>query len=161
LCQSELLDTTIEKIKELETDNLTTKVRLEAPENWALKLNEKYEKVREEVEGSLEQRIGARIDAMREEVLSLKENIPSPPIANAQTSKSCKECEETFSKNFELENHMIDVHGCHKSHSCDICGKSFILNGDLENTCKFMKKMLKSVNKLGLSCAKLSSCWAS
>jgi len=144
LCQSVLLDTTIEKIKELETENLTVKVRLEALENWALKLNEKHEKIKEEVEESLEERIRARIDAFHEEALSTKENIPTP-----QTSKPCKECDETFSKNFELENHMVHVHGCQKSNSCDICGKKFYLEWRLR---KHLQVHAENVKKCKYYC---------
>ena len=51
LSQSELFDITVDKTKELDTDNLTNKVRLEALENWALKLNEKQEKLRQMLQG--------------------------------------------------------------------------------------------------------------
>ena len=68
-----------------------------------------------------------RIDAIGKEVNSLKEKILSPTSHIDQQCNPCKECAETFEKNFELENHMVDVHGCKKSYSCDICGKKFYL----------------------------------
>ena len=135
LSQSELFDITLDKTKELETDNLTNKVRLEALENWALKLNEKHDKLRADIEGfdplSLEQRIDARLDTICEEMGSKKNDVQAPTPQNTHSCKQCKECAETFSKNYELERHMVNVHGCEKSHSRDICGKKIYLQWSL------------------------------
>ena len=72
-------------------------------------MNEKHEKLKEDVEGlelsadpmGLEQ----RIHEIDEEINSMKENIPTISTKNdSPPSKPCNKCRETFSKNFELEN---------------------------------------------------------
>ena len=95
LSQSELFDITVDKTKELDTENLTNKVRLEVLENWALKLNEKQKKLSADVAGfdplSLDQRIGAKIDTFCEEINSKKKDTQTSTPKNAHPCKHCKE----------------------------------------------------------------------
>ena len=56
----------------------------------------------------------------------------------------------TFSKNCELENHMVAIHASKKPHACETCGKTFVLKWRLEKhlgvhqesvkTCKFFEE---------------------
>ena len=132
LCQSEVVEDTFERVKVLEVENLTSKTRLEFLENWVLKLNENDIEVRDKI-GKLEDvnssNFEAKIDALDREISSLKKN---PEKAHSPCGKSCSECKEKFSKNCDLENHMVEVHGCEKLHSCEICGKSFLLKWRLK-----------------------------
>ena len=55
--------------------------------------------------------LGAKVAKLEE---SLGEAVK---IKKPKQNKSCKECDETFSKNFELETHMVNSHGHEKHHS--------------------------------------------
>ena len=109
----------VEKIRELEEENLTIKTRLESLENWALKITE----------SDAFERISSQSKLRRE--------------------RKCMLCKETFSKNCELENHMVTIHSSEKTHACETCGKTFVLKWRLEKhvgihqeyvkTCKFFK----------------------
>ena len=69
---------------------------------------------------------------------------------DALSERKCKLCKETFSKNCELENHMVVTHASEKPHACETCGKTFVLKWRLEKhlsihqesvkTCKFFKE---------------------
>ena len=39
----------------------------------------------------------------------------------------CKVCEESFTKNSDLEVHLKNLHKERENHECDQCGKSFVL----------------------------------
>ena len=49
LCQSEVVDDTLERMKVLEVENLTNKTRLEFLESWILKLSDEEKEVREKI----------------------------------------------------------------------------------------------------------------
>ena len=134
LCQSELVDDAMERIKELEVENLTNKTRLELLESWILKLADEETKLKVKIkqleDTGKSSHLEPKIDALVKEVNDLKDKSLTPAVC--LKSKSCSECNETFSKNFELENHMVKVHGCEQPHSCDICGKKFYLKWRLK-----------------------------
>ena len=98
-----------EKIRELEEDNVTIKTRLESLENWALKTTES---------------VGH--DALNRD----KGKICFP--SKLRSERKCKVCKEIFSKNCELENHMVTIHASEKTYACQTCGKTFILKWRLE-----------------------------
>ena len=87
------------------------------------------------------------LHAIEKEISFLKNN--SEPVCSSN-AKSCKECEEKFSRNHELENHMVRVHGYEKTHTCEICRKSFYLEWRLKKhrtvhesnvrTCKYFEE---------------------
>jgi hypothetical protein len=54
---------------------------------------------------------------------------PSESVSNY---KSCEECDQNFTKNFELEHHMVEIHRHEKQHACNICGKQFYLKWRLK-----------------------------
>ena len=66
---------------------------------------------------------------------------------DAYSERKCKVCKKTFSKNCELEIHMVTIHASEKPHACETCGKTFVLKWRLEKhlsihqesvkTCKF------------------------
>jgi uncharacterized Zn-finger protein len=117
----------MERIKELEVENLTNKTRLELLESWILKLADEETKLKvkiKQLEDTFESsHLEPKIDALVKEVNDLKDKSLTPAVC--LKCKSCSECNETFSKNFEHGNHMVKVHGCEQPHSCDICGKKF------------------------------------
>jgi hypothetical protein len=49
------------------------------------------------------------------------------PLTNSKEGKSGAKCDKTFSRNFELEIHVVKIHGHVKYHSCEICGKRFFI----------------------------------
>ena len=137
LCQSELFDNVTERVKVLEIENIENKLRLESLENWLLKLNDKVNETIEKME-TLEgthdnSDVLEEIETLRGEIFSMKESISTPVASeNPSRKKSCSECGETFERNFELENHMVDLHGKEKTHACEICGKTFYLRWRLQ-----------------------------
>ena len=58
--------------------------------------------------------------------------------------KSCQTCSKSFTRNCDLENH-IESHQLEKDFECDLCDNRFFLNGDLENTDKFIMENQNSV----------------
>ena len=110
-----------EKIQELVEENATIKIRLESLETWALKINE---------------------NVGHKEKISFQSKLRS--------ERNCKVCKESFSKNCELENHMVTIHASEKTHACQTCGKTFVLKWRLEKhfgihqgnvkTCNYLKE---------------------
>ena len=69
-------------------------------------------------------------------------NLPSTS-ACPNLVKSCKECDQKFSMNFELEIHMVTVHGLEKQHSCELCGKRFFHKWRLKKHASVHEKSTK------------------
>ena len=65
----------------------------------------------------------AKLEERVEATAKIQLGLPASP----SKEKSCKECDETFSRNFELETHMVTFHGREKEYSCEVCGKKFFL----------------------------------
>ena len=117
----------MKKIQELEAENLTFKTRLESLENWALKITEN---------------VGHDAFNRDKEIISFQSKLGG--------KRKCKVCKETFSRNCELENHMVNIHASEKTHGCETIGKTFVLKWRLEKhlaiheesvkTCKFFKE---------------------
>ena len=76
-------------------------------------------------------KICENVEALMTKVPQLEGSLETQKKTTTSTcltkEKTCKECERTFSKNFELENHMVSFHGREKQHSCEICGKRLYL----------------------------------
>ena len=122
LSQSEIFDDTMEKVKVLERENMSNKMRIESLETWVLKLNEKVETV------DTAEQVAKQIDAIKEELASLKETSSTPhATVNLAKEISCKKCEKTFTRNSDFETHMVVTHAYEKTHSCETCGKKFFL----------------------------------
>ena len=98
-----------EKIRELEEENVTIQTRLESLETWALKINES---------------VGHDAFSRDKEKISLQ--------SKPRSERKCKVCKESFSKNCELENHLVTIHASEKIHACQTCGKTFVLKWRLE-----------------------------
>ena len=69
---------------------------------------------------------------------------------NKPSTIRCKICKESFSKNSELEKHLVNIHGSKKTYSCENCDKTFLLKWRLNKhigihqddnirICKFFK----------------------
>lgn len=151
LYQSEQFDNAMEKVKVLENENVANKFRLESLENWLLKLNDKFQEANEKIEdtGPKESYLKDQIDDIRKEFCTLKETIVTEASTCLPKMKSCSQCEGTFSRNVELERHMVHFHRLDKPHACEICGKTFYLEWRLKKhlsihkgshkTCKYFR----------------------
>ena len=137
------------KVKALEIENITQKSRIESLENWILKqdvsikdLDEKLHRfdkdgtiLKESVEVteikkkvvSLELDISA-LKVTRQEILSK----PDSSEAKKSLMKKCNLCDETFARNSDFENHMVDTHEAEKKFECEVCGKRFLLQWRLQ-----------------------------
>ena len=93
-------DLYVKKIRDLEVENLSIKTRLESLETWALKINES---------------VGHDAFSRVKEGISLQSKLRS--------ERKCKVCKESFSKNCELENHLVTIHASEKTYACQTCGK--------------------------------------
>ena len=87
-------DQLVKKIRELEAENSTIKTRLKALGNWALKVNE----------------------SVGHEAFNRGKMVTSSE-SKLRSDRKCKVCKETFLKNCELENHMVNVHASEKTHA--------------------------------------------
>ena len=115
------------KKRSLGEENVTIQTRLESLETWALKINE-----------------SVSYDAFSrdKEKISLQSKL--------RGERKCKVCKESFSKNCELENHLVTIHASEKTHACQTCGKTFVLKWKLEKhlgihqesvkTCKYFNE---------------------
>ena len=89
--------------------------------------------------------IKTRLESLENWALKITES----KCHDALSERKCKLCKETFSKNCELENHMVTIHSSEKTYACETCGKTFVLKWRLEKhvgihqeyvkTCKFFK----------------------
>jgi len=143
LCQSEALEQMEEKVKILEQENTTNKVKMEYLESWVVKqheviedLNKKFSRldkngvlVKEsrDAQSMHKKLLGIEIDVdSLKNSLKRKENTKPHPKSSLH-AKKCKECGETFTQNSDLEMHVISEHGQEKSFQCEICDKRFVL----------------------------------
>ena len=82
----------------------------------------------------------AKLEASLEATAKIQIGLPASP----SKEKSCKECDETFSRNFELETHMVTFHGREKEYSCEVCGKRFFLKWRLGKHSSIHEESTKS-----------------
>ena len=140
------------KVKSLEVENLTNKSRIESLENWIMKQNESIKDLDEKLQKldrngvvikenlemtNLKKKVtGIELDVSglkitRQERLIKPDSSDSSYKKDAQNTassiKKCKLCDETFTKNSDFENHMVDKHDVEKKFECEICGKKFLL----------------------------------
>ena len=113
------IDALIKKLQDVEIENMTNKIRLEALENWASKIAEGMEQMK------------VLNDVSDPENVREESNLATDESLIKQRRK-CKICKETFSKNFELERHMVNTHASEKTHACGICDKTFFLEWRLK-----------------------------
>ena len=144
LCQSEALEQMEEKMKTLEQENITNKVKMEYLETWVIKqhdliedLNQKFSRldqngviVKESNETEILRKkvLGIEFDVddlKKSSTRKLKEN--TKPLSPKLYVKKCTDCDETFTKNSDFEVHMIDKHEKEKTFKCEICDKTFVL----------------------------------
>ena len=99
-------------------ENVTMKVRVESLENWVLKQEETVKNLEEKlskVELEKGNKICENVEALKTKVSQLEGSLETQKKTATSTcpikEKACKECERTFSKNFELETHMVSFHG--------------------------------------------------
>ena len=60
-------------------------------------------------------------------ILENKVNKVEPASKSDTKGTKCMHCDETFSRNCELESHIEKEHESAQKHECNICGKTFIL----------------------------------
>ena len=133
MSQNEDFDDALERIKVLEIENTETKLRIESVENWLIKLDDKIKDVSVRADTSGDPKCTEHVEnnmkALRSEFAVLKETVAFTATSQPKSlkTKTCNDCGEVFSRNYELENHMVHIHGSEKTHKCDICGKTFYL----------------------------------
>ena len=146
------VDVLIEKLQEVEIENLTNKTRLEALENWMSQITEHNDKTKAD-DNDASDREPNKNTVANENVKTMQgeSNVTKEKPFNKQhQSTKCKTCKETFSKNFELEKHMVFAHNSEKPYACETCDKTFFLKWRLKKhisvhqgsvqTCKFVKE---------------------
>ena len=152
LNQSEAFEEIEAISKDLEHQNVTNKARIEALENWVLKQNDAIVDLSEKLscldengfiikESSdvltLKKRIGSiEIDLNSLKRTSMKRNESSKPLDSNKRSKKCNECDNRFTQNFEMENHMVEAHQRKKQHVCEVCEKEFYFEWRLKKHTK-------------------------
>lgn len=143
------------RMKSLEIENTTNKSRIEALENWILKHDERVKHLDEalkrldkngvviednkEIVDLKKKVIGLELDISglkmsRQERLSNQDSSRLATKKDNQKTfmKKCKLCDEKFTKNSDLEHHMVDEHGREKKFDCESCGKKFFLQWRLK-----------------------------
>ena len=124
LCQSEAVDQIQEKVKILEQDNVTNKVKMEYLETWVINqhdiiedLNQKFSRLDKngvimkessEIVSVRKKVLGIELDLDNLKKTSLKHKENPRKVDSSLHVKKCKECEENFVKNSDLEKHLID-----------------------------------------------------
>ena len=98
----------MEKVKDLEVENVTVKTWLELLESWLLKVEGNVKKVIEKLINPDIPNKEAKVDALVKELDSLKEGVVSAPRCISKV-KSCKKCSETLSRKI-----IIVVQNCLK-----------------------------------------------
>jgi hypothetical protein len=109
---------------------LCLNVRVESLENWVMKQEEAIKHLKEKLGKSnveKDQEVIENVNILETKVKGLETNLQRLVSASPNKDKCCKQCDQTFAKNFELEIHMVNFHGLEKQHSCELCGKRFFL----------------------------------
>ena len=161
--QNEAVEELEQKLKLLEHNDISIKARIESLENWVLnqgdsiyKLDEKLgmmDKNRLIIKESKDiidlkkkvskiENVVQKIENNVKEVNSIKKGNPDQVVGRSK-SKSCKECNETFKMNFELEQHMVNVHESEKGYACELCEKTFYLKWRLQKHVDVHKEGVK------------------
>ena len=143
LHQHDTIEEMDERIKAVEQITLTDKLRIESLENWTIKQADELNLVKEKVSGlnlntfhedtEDSRYLREQIEAIKEEICSMKKPICASASSEDQSKKkSCNECGEKFTRNCQLETHMVNFHGLEKIHACEVCGKTFYLEWRLK-----------------------------
>ena len=143
--QNECLDELEQRIKLLEHSDITNKARIESLESWVLKQGDSINNLDEKLESM--DKTGAvnkeskDIVELKMKMSQLEQQVKLPSSKNTVLKAEkervfkavkCKECGDIFSKNFELEKHMVNIHKCEKNYSCEHCDKAFYLDWRLK-----------------------------
>ena len=134
------------KIRELEHENVTNKLRIEALDNWVLQQNEVISVLNDKLStmddnGAIIQE-SSEIEAIKKKIISLEidsRSVRASPNSRNERSKdkvqtkpkSCEDCGQSFSRNCDFEKHL-DNHQKEKLFECDVCGKRFFLEWRLK-----------------------------
>ena len=109
------------RITKLEVDEKTNKSRIESLESWIQKHDEKLKEIGERGEKDHE-----NIEMLKKKLVSL-EGVPKHTKDKTRIEKKCKHCEQTFSRNCDLEKHMDEHEETGKGFKCNTCEKTFYL----------------------------------
>ena len=108
------------RIKQLECEEISTKTRIEAVENWVLSQSDSVKTLSEHVTEIDKTLVDLKKD--HETVTEEKEN----EKPGKKEVIYCKECDKSFERNCDFEKH-IEEHKLQKEFECDVCGKDFYL----------------------------------
>ena len=149
LVQHDMIEDLEAKLKELEQENKTNKIRIESLEHWmnkqsleTLELDKKLEAL--DADGIVVKE-NYELSDMKKKVISLEVDLLSMKSQNlkgktqqnserrseqvlVEAKKSCQFCASTFQKNCDLEKHVKEEHeSAEMDYKCDICNKEFYL----------------------------------
>ena len=137
-------------------EDLINKAKIEYLENWVLKQDESIQELSEKLSrldknGVLVQEstslvtLNKKVVGLEIDVNSMKFNSSKKEtIPKALNLTKCKECDEVFTWNSDLEKHMIQEHEHDRKFGCEVCDKKFVLEWRLK---KHMKMHVEEVNK--------------
>ena len=127
----------------MESEILSNRAKIENLENWVIKQNKSIEdldqklsrldkngilvKESSDTESLHKKVIGIEIDFNFLKKSSLKKNEKMEPLNPKTNAKKCNACDTVFSKNSDLEKHVIDEHEQEKNYKCKVCSKQFFL----------------------------------
>ena len=108
-----------ERVEANETENVTRNIRVESLEEATKHLEEKLCELNVEKGQEVEKNVKileTKVVELESNLKRTSNNLPSTS-ACPNLVKSCNECDQKFSMNFELEIHMVTVHGLEKQHA--------------------------------------------
>ena len=76
--------------------------------------------------------LGMEIDVDDLKNSSRKHRENAKPLSPKLNIKTCTEYEKAFTKNADLEVHMVDNHGQEKTFECEKCGQTFVLEWSMK-----------------------------
>ena len=133
--QHDLIDNLEEKVNEKESETLSKKFRIESLENWVINQGESI--------SCLDKKLELEIKELKEKELGKASNVQNIILQDEpKNTIKCKECGKTFSKNHQLEEHMVE-HSNVERFKCESCNKDFYLKWRLQKHMKVHSEMTK------------------
>ena len=107
------------KLNDLIAEEKGSKLRIESLETWTNKQDE----IIQCMNRKLDKAQNTDLEMLKEKIANLEKM--EDGIANIK--KKCTVCNQLFSLNCDLENHMDVEHKAEKEFQCNVCGKEFFL----------------------------------
>ena len=133
LIQHDAIEDLNGKIRTLEEENVGNRARIESLESWASKQAEEFKDITKKmIENEEIEALNHKVTDLELEVSDLKSHTNSVTVPNSSTEemihrRPCHLCNKPFTKNSDLEIHLMEIHGVEKKFSCEVCEKEFVL----------------------------------